>query len=62
MEGQPARRIIATATAWGADMIALGSHGRGGLGQFILGSVSMAVATNAPCSLVIIRDGAKTSG
>lgn len=55
MEGQPARRILAIATAWGADLIILGSHGRTGISELLLGSVSHAVASNAPCSVAVIR-------
>lgn len=55
MEGSAARRILATAGAWGADVIVMGSHGRSGMSQFFIGSVSQAVAAHAPCSLVIVR-------
>lgn len=55
LEGHPAEQIIDTASAWGADMILVGSHGRRGMSRFILGSVSTAVLTHAPCSVVILR-------
>lgn len=59
MEGSPVQRIIASANAWKADMIVLGSHGRRGINLFILGSVSLGVVSNASCSVVVIRkDGA----
>lgn len=54
-EGQPAVRIIATAAAWGASAIIMGSHGRNDLQQFFLGSVSSAVLSHAHCSVIILR-------
>ncbi len=47
--------IIEAAKAWGADLIVLGSHGYGGLQRFLLGSVSHAVASHAPCSVEVVR-------
>ena len=47
--------IIEEARSWGADLIVMGSHGYRGLTRFLLGSVSQAVATNAPCSIEIVR-------
>ncbi|MGA7907342.1 MAG: universal stress protein [Candidatus Sulfotelmatobacter sp.] len=51
-----ARTVILDAAAeWNADLIVLGSHGRTGLGRFLLGSVSEAVARHARCSVQIVR-------
>ena len=47
--------IIEVAKAWNADLIVLGSHGRSGMGRFLLGSISQAVASHAPCSVEIVR-------
>jgi nucleotide-binding universal stress UspA family protein len=47
--------IISTAKEWGADLILLGSHGYRGFQKFLLGSVSQAVASHAPCSVQIVR-------
>jgi nucleotide-binding universal stress UspA family protein len=47
--------IIETAKDWGADLVVLGSHGYGGFKRFLLGSVSQAVASHAPCSVEIVR-------
>lgn len=55
LTGQPKSVIIDTAKAWAADMIIVGSHGRSGLGQFFLGSVSMSVLSAAPCSVLVIK-------
>jgi nucleotide-binding universal stress UspA family protein len=40
---------------WGADLIVLGSHGYRGMKRLWLGSVSLAVATHARCSVEIVR-------
>jgi len=53
--GHAAETIIETAKKWGADLVALGSHGRRGFSRFLLGSVSYAVASHAPCSVEIVR-------
>jgi nucleotide-binding universal stress UspA family protein len=53
--GHTAETIIETAKKWGADLVALGSHGRSGFNRFLLGSVSYAVASHAPCSVEIVR-------
>jgi nucleotide-binding universal stress UspA family protein len=53
--GHPAETIIETAKELGADLIALGSHGYRGFKRFLLGSVSYAVASHAPCSVEIVR-------
>jgi nucleotide-binding universal stress UspA family protein len=54
--GHPAETIIETAKKWGADLVALGSHGYSGFTRFLLGSVSYAVASHAPCSVEIVRN------
>jgi nucleotide-binding universal stress UspA family protein len=53
--GRPAETIIETAKNWGADLVALGSHGYRGFKRFLLGSVSYAVASHAPCSVEIVH-------
>ncbi|CDM66006.1 universal stress protein [Pyrinomonas methylaliphatogenes] len=55
LKGVPKRAILDEAEAFKADLIILGSHGRGRLERFLLGSVSQAVATHAPCSVEIVR-------
>lgn len=54
-EGWPKEVILDEAERWGADLIVLGSHGYGALRRLFLGSVSLAVATNALCSVEIVR-------
>jgi nucleotide-binding universal stress UspA family protein len=55
VEGDPKSQIIDIAHEWHADMIVLGSHGRTGLGRFLMGSVSQGVVRHAHCSVEIIR-------
>lgn len=53
--GHAEETIIGTAKEWGANLIVLGSHGYRGFRKFLLGSVSQAVASHAPCSVEIVR-------
>ena len=55
LEGPPKRRIPEEAESWGADLIVLGPHGYGFWDRLLLGSVSRAVASHAPCSVLIVR-------
>ena len=47
--------ILTEAEAFEADLIVVGSQGKGALSRFLLGSVSQAVALHAPCSVEIVR-------
>jgi len=53
--GDPKETILNHASDWNADLIILGSHGLKGLGKFLMGSVSEAVARHAGCSVQIVR-------
>jgi nucleotide-binding universal stress UspA family protein len=55
VEGDPKVVIIEEAEQWGADLIVVGCHGYGSVKRFLLGSVSLAVAVHAPCSVEIVR-------
>ena len=55
LEGVPKEVILDEAERWGADLIMLGSNGRGAMRHLFLGSVSLAVALNAHCSVEIVR-------
>jgi nucleotide-binding universal stress UspA family protein len=46
-------RILEEAAACGADLVAIGSHGRGFVGRAILGSTSEALMRRAPVSLLV---------
>jgi nucleotide-binding universal stress UspA family protein len=54
VEGDPVWRVIVdTAEELGARLIAIGSHGRSGLGFVVLGSVAAAVAQHSKRSVLI---------
>ena len=55
VEGDPKVVIIEEAERWRADLIVVGCHGYGPVKRFLLGSVSLAVAMHAPCSVEIVR-------
>lgn len=54
LRGSPAQKIVERAGEWGADLIVVGSHGRGFWGR-LLGSVSNGVVHHAPCSVLVVR-------
>jgi nucleotide-binding universal stress UspA family protein len=53
--GKPADMIVRSAEEWPADMIVIGSHGRGGIGRLLLGSVAEVVMRQAPCPILVVR-------
>lgn len=53
--GDPRREILAEAESYEAPAITLASHGRGGLGRTILGSVANGVIQGSTCPVLIIR-------
>ncbi len=54
--GDPRRVLVEEARKWGADCIFVGPRGfSGALDRLRLGSVSTAVATNAHCSVEVVR-------
>jgi nucleotide-binding universal stress UspA family protein len=53
-EGKPARVITATAERLPADLIVMGTHGRGGFEHMLLGSVTERVLRSACCPVLIV--------
>jgi nucleotide-binding universal stress UspA family protein len=54
-EGYPPEVIIGEAEACGADLIALGTHGRSGLTHLLLGSTAERVVQHASCPVLTVR-------
>ena len=52
---RPATGILAEARRTNADLVVMGSHGRGTLASAVLGSVSAEVVDHAPCPVLIAR-------
>ena len=53
--GKPHDEIAKAAKDWPADLIVIGSHGRGGVERLFLGSVAEAVMRQAPCPVLVVR-------
>ncbi len=58
--GGGAVEVTAEAREWGADLVVLGSRGRRGLRRFVLGSVVRSVLSDAGCSVLVVREMART--
>jgi nucleotide-binding universal stress UspA family protein len=53
--GNAVDQIVAAAREAGADLIAMSTHGRGGLGRLIFGSVAQAVLRQAEVPVFLMR-------
>ena len=54
--GTPEQILLETAKEWNADLIVVGSHGRGFWGRMLLGSVTDALVHHAEgCSVLVVR-------
>jgi len=53
--GIPYQEIVRTAQREAAAYIVMGTHGRGGLGRFMLGSVADRVVRTATCPVMTVR-------
>ena len=53
-DGDPAETIIAAADSEDADVIVIGSHGRGRIGRMILGSTSARVSQDARRQVIVV--------
>src|SRR3990170_1633771 len=55
MEGEAAEAVVSAAAARGADLVVMSSHGRGGLGRLVFGSVADAVLRQSGVPVLLIR-------
>jgi nucleotide-binding universal stress UspA family protein len=53
--GDPKAEIVRIAEEWGADLVVLGARGLSPIKRFFLGSVSVAVASHARCSVLVVK-------
>ena len=61
-EGDAAHQIIACARERDAGLIVVGTRGQTGLKRLILGSVARNIVLHAPCSVLVVREGARLDG
>ena len=54
--GNPAPVVLEAIRSAHADLVAVGSQGRGRLAELVLGSVSHRVVLHAPCAALLVRD------
>lgn len=58
----PRHGIPKAACEWKADLILMGSHGRGAFGRLLMGSTAQEVLRHAHCAVEIVRAGAQRAG
>lgn len=54
-EGDPQHEILAAAREWNADLIVVGTHGRGGLTRVLLGSTAESLIRHATIPVLVVR-------
>jgi nucleotide-binding universal stress UspA family protein len=55
VEGVPHRAILDYVEANGIDLVVMGTHGRSGLGRYLLGSVTERVVRSSPVPVLTVR-------
>lgn len=55
-DGLPGSEIVEEAREWPADLIVVGTRGRGAIKRILLGSVANYIVQHAPCSVEIVRE------
>lgn len=53
-DGEPAQQIVDAAEKWGAQLIVMGTHGRGRIAHFLLGSTADSVIRMARCPVLTV--------
>ncbi len=59
--GNVVQEILAQAKASRADLVVIGSHGRGGVQRLVLGSVAEKVLRLATCPILTVRSGVRVA-
>jgi nucleotide-binding universal stress UspA family protein len=54
VEGRVITELLARARSWPAELIVMGTHGRGGFERWVLGSVTEKVLRQAPCPVLTV--------
>lgn len=62
LEAAPGDGLTARAVETGADLIAVGSHGRRGVKRWLLGSIAEVAIRHAPCSILVARQPGPQGG
>jgi len=52
--GMPVELIMQEATAWAADLVVVGSHGKGWVDRMLIGSVTERLLSELPTSLLVV--------
>jgi len=60
-DGSAVHEVLTAAREWQADLIVLGTHGRGGVERLVLGSVAEKVLRKATCAVLAVPHGAIAS-
>jgi nucleotide-binding universal stress UspA family protein len=55
VEGGPAAEILKIGRRWHPDLIVIGTHGRGGVSRFFMGSVAEDVVRRASRPVLTVR-------
>ncbi|WP_189089607.1 glucose-6-phosphate dehydrogenase assembly protein OpcA [Deinococcus ruber] len=54
--GEPAEALLRAARSYAADVLVIGTHGRRGLGRWVLGSVAEQVVRHASIPVLVVRE------
>ncbi|OAG28602.1 universal stress protein [Thermodesulfatator autotrophicus] len=56
MEGKPWEKIVEAVKNLNCDLIVMGSHGRGSIEKFLIGSCTERVLSEAPCPVLVVKE------
>ncbi len=54
-DGEPKAAILEAIREWKPDLVMVGSHGKSAIERLLLGSVSHALVTHAPCNVEVVK-------